>query len=75
MAMEFVRAYKNFQKFEEERSATRSSKESTGRSGTGLLAPRANRGTEQAPQSSELDKVANYVQQIRKHRMKLKNGE
>lgn len=74
MSVEFVKAYKNFNSFIEERDKRNSSKDNDKLS-TGLLAPRANRRTEQPASASELDKVADYVQQIRKHRMKLKNGE
>ena len=73
MSVEFVKAYKNFNSFLDERNKRNSSKDSD--KSTGLLAPRANRRTEQTANASELDKVADYVQQIRKHRMKLKNGE
>jgi len=74
MAIEFAKAYKNFQKFEEQKEMSKGSSESS-RASSGLLAPRANRKTEQATGSSELDKVAGYVQQIRKHRMKYRNGK
>lgn len=74
MAIEFAKAYKNFQKFEQQKEMSKSSSD-TARSSNGLLAPRANRRTEQESGNSELDKVAGYVQQIRKHRMKYTNGE
>ena len=74
MAPEFVKAYQNFLKFEEEREMSRNLSDKS-RSNSGLLAPRASRRTEQASGYSELDKVADYVQRIRGHRMRLKNGE
>lgn len=74
MAIEFAKAYKNFQKFEQQKEMSRSSADNA-RASSGLLAPRANRRTEQASGNSELDKIAGYVQQIRKHRMKYRNGE
>lgn len=76
MSIEFAKAYKNFQSFDMERTKRKEGDRKTERSpSTGLLAPRTNRSTEQPKNATELDKVSDYVQQIRKHRMKLKNGE
>ena len=75
MSMEFVKAHKNFEKFMEERDNTNN--KAPERSG-GLLSPRGgmrNRMPQSESGVSELDKVAGYVQQIRKHRMKLNNGD
>lgn len=76
MSMEFVKAYKNFQKYEQERGEMASRSDDSERS-TGLLAPRSRRALEtsgQQSQRTELDKVADYVQQIRKHRMRMQDG-
>lgn len=71
MGIEFAKAYKNYQKFEEEREQNKMPVQSSSK---GLLAPR---GGSRMPQqkNSELDKVADYVQQIRKHRMKIRNDQ
>jgi len=68
MSIEFAKAYKNFQKFEEERSMQNAESNSE-RKNIGLLTPRTPRKMN-STSGTELDKVADYVQQIRKHRMK-----
>ena len=72
MSIEFAKAYKNFQKFEEEREQRKMPVQSSSK---GLLAPRGAGAKMSQQKNSELDKVADYVQQIRKHRMKIRNDQ
>ena len=72
MSIEFAKAYKNYERFEQERDEM--STVSAPRSSGGLLSPKQS-ASPQRKGGSELDKVADYVQQIRKHRMKIKNGK
>ena len=77
MSIEVAKAYKNFEKFYEERSARNSEISSSEKSKMtgGLLAPRAPRQNMNQPAQTELDKVSMYVEQIRERRMKIKNGK
>lgn len=72
MSIEFAKAYKNFQKFEEEREQRDTP---VAPASKGLLSPRGGSSRMQSQGTTELDKVADYVQQIRKHRMKIRNDQ
>jgi hypothetical protein len=71
--MEFVKAQKNFERFMSEReTAPKVAQEDERRMG-GLLSPRGGMRRnilQNNSETTELDKVAGYVEQIRKHRMK-----
>lgn len=77
MSIEFAKAYKNFDKFHEERVSSNSATNSSDKSkmAGGLLAPRTPRQNPDKPAQTELDKVSMYVDQIRQRRMKIKNGK
>lgn len=74
MGIEFAKAYKNYERFEQEREESMTAKNSARSTSGGLLSPKQS-AMPQKRGGSELDKVADYVQQIRKHRMKIKNGK
>lgn len=75
MSLDMAKAYKNFLKYQEEKAGK--SKEIATPTKTGLLAPKKGAASRTArdANTSELDKVSEYVNQIRKHRMAMRNGE
>jgi len=62
-----TKAYNNFLKYEAEKGS-RDEQLSTAKASSGLLAPRAKKMTKSSGKKSEMDKVTEYVQLIRKHR-------
>ena len=64
---QITKAYNNFLKFEKEKK-TSNSKPSSENSSTGLLSRRNPSSKKSGEKVTELDKVAEYVQRIRKHR-------
>jgi len=77
MSIEFAKAYRNFEKFHEERSARNSemSSANSAKMTGGLLSPRSPKQNMNQSAKTELDKVSMYVEQIRQRRMKIRNGK
>ena len=73
MAKDFVKAYRNFLKYEENATEMQESKQKKGKSPQGLLSPNRIKKKEM-PASNEMDVVMGYVREIRKYR-NITNGD